>query len=152
MINVVIDKSGSMNALGKSDVIHSIVRELQLTEGIECTFYSWGENLIEISGSDEHIDIKFDGKSSIQTLLDFIKLNTGTCLVLTDGFSNEDKANLTSYLRDNPNSKFRVILVGADSRLINGKSFFPENLMATEQDKYIFSSIEVSAAVESLCF
>lgn len=152
MINVVIDKSGSMNTLGKSDVIHSIVRELQLTEGIECTFYSWGENLIEISGSDEHIDIKFDGKSSIQTLLDFIKLNTGTCLVLTDGFSNEDKANLTSYLRDNPNSKFRVILVGADSRLINGKSFFPENLMATEQDKYIFSSIEVSAAVESLCF
>lgn len=152
MINVVIDKSGSMNTLGKSDVIHSIVRELQLTEGIECTFYSWGENLIEISGSDEHIDIKFDGKSSIQTLLDFIKLNTGTYLVLTDGFSNEDKANLTSYLRDNPNSKFRVILVGADSRLINGKSFFPENLMATEQDKYIFSSIEVSAAVESLCF
>lgn len=152
MINVVIDKSGSMNTLGKSDVIHSIVRELQLTEGIECTFYSWGENLIEISGSDEHIDIEFDGKSSIQTLLDFIKLNTGTCLVLTDGFSNEDKANLTSYLRDNPNSKFRVILVGADSRLINGKSFFPENLMATEQDKYIFSSIEVSAAVESLCF
>ena len=44
------------------------------------------------------------------------------------------------------------VLVGADSRLINGKSFFPENLMATEQNKYIFSSLEVSAAVESLYF
>ena len=149
MINVVIDKSGSMNTLGKPEVIQSIIRELQLTAGIECTFYSWGESLNVIS---EPIDIKYDGKSSIQTLLDFIKLNTGACLLLTDGFSNEDKSNLASYLRDNPNSKFRIILVGADSRLINGKSFFPKNLMATEQNKYIFSSLEVSAAVESLYF
>lgn len=152
MINVVIDKSGSMNTLGKPEVIQSIIRELQLTEGIECNFFLWGEDIKLASGTEETISIDFNGKSSIQALLEFIKLNTGACLLLTDGFSNEDKSNLTEFLRDNPNSKLRIILVGADSRLINGKSFFPENLMATEQNKYIFSSLEVSAAVESLYF
>lgn len=152
MINIIIDKSGSMNTMGKPEIIQSIIRELQLLEGIDCNFFLWGEDIRSISGNDECISIDFNGKSSIQTLLEFIKLNTGACLLLTDGFSNEDKSNLTSYLRDNPNSKLRIILVGADSRLINGKSFFPENLMATEQNKYIFSSLEVSAAVESLYF
>lgn len=152
MINVVIDKSGSMNALGKPDVIQAIVRELQLTEGIDCNFYSWDENLNIIPNSDTPIDISFGGKSSIQSLLEFLKLNTGACLLLTDGFSNEDKTSLTSYLRDNSGSKLRIILIGADSRIVNGKSFFPENLIATELNKYIFSSLEVSAAVESLYF
>lgn len=150
MINVVIDKSGSMNTLGKPEVIQAIIRELQLTEGIDCNFFLWGEDVRLASGTEETISIDFNGKSSVQALLEFIKLNTGACLLLTDGFSNEDKSNLTSYLRDNSNSKLRVVLVGADSRVINGKSFFPENLMATEQNKYIFSSLEVSAAVESL--
>lgn len=152
MINVVIDKSGSMNTLGKPEVIQSIIREIQLTEGIECNFFLWGEDVRLASGTEETISIDFNGKSSIQALLEFIELNTGACLLLTDSFSNEDKSNLTEFLRDNSNSKFRIILVGADSRLINGKSFFPENLMATEQNKYIFSSLEVSAAVESLYF
>ena len=143
MINIIIDKSGSMNTMGKPEIIQSIIRELQLLEGIDCNFFLWGEDIRSISGNDERISIDFNGKSSIQTLLEFIKLNTGACLLLTDGFSNEDKSNLTSYLRDNPNSKLRII---------NGKSFFPENLMATEQNKYIFSSLEVSAAVESLYF
>ena len=152
MINVVIDKSGSMNTLGKPEVIQAIIRELQLTEGIDCNFFLWGEDVRLASGTEETISIDFNGKSSIQALLEFIKLNTGACLLLTDGFSNEDKSNLTEFLRDNSNSKLRVVLVGADSRVINGKSFFPENLMATEQNKYIFSSLEVSAAVESLYF
>ena len=152
MINVVIDKSGSMNTLGKPEVIQAIIRELQLTEGIDCNFFLWGEDVRLASGTEETISIDFNGKSSVQALLEFIKLNTGACLLLTDGFSNEDKSNLTEFLRDNSNSKLRVVLVGADSRVINGKSFFPENLMATEQNKYIFSSLEVSAAVESLYF
>lgn len=152
MINVVIDKSGSMNTLGKPEVIQSIIREIQLTEGIDCSFFLWGEDIKLASGTEETISIDFNGKSSVQALLEFIKLNTGACLLLTDGFSNEDKSNLTEFLRDNSNSKLRVVLVGADSRVINGKSFFPENLMATEQNKYIFSSLEVSAAVESLYF
>ena len=152
MINVVIDKSGSMNTLGKPEVIQSIIREIQLTEGIDCSFFLWGEDVRLASGTEETISIDFNGKSSIQALLNFLRNNNDSCLLLTDGFSNEDKSNLTSYLRDNPNSMLRIILVGADSRLINGKSFFPENLMATEQNKYIFSSLEVSAAVESLYF
>ena len=152
MINVVIDKSGSMNTLGKPEVIQSIIREIQLTEGIDCSFFLWGDDVRLASGTEETISIDFNGKSSIQALLEFIKLNTGACLLLTDGFYNEDKSNLTEFLRDNSNSKLRVVLVGADSRVINGKSFFPENLMATEQNKYIFSSLEVSAAVESLYF
>ena len=65
-------------------------------------------------------------------------------------FSNEDKSNLTEFLRDNSNSKLRVALVGADSRVINGKSFFPENMIVSEQKKYIFNALEVSAAIESL--
>lgn len=150
MINVVIDKSGSMNTLGKPEVIQSIIREIQLTEGIDCSFFLWGEDVRLASGTEETISIDFNGKSSIQALLEFIKLNTGACLLLTDGFSNEDKSNLTSYLRDNPNSKLRIILVGADSRLINGKSFFPENMIVSEQKKYIFNALEVSAAIESL--
>lgn len=152
MINIIIDKSGSMNTLGKPEVIQSIIREIQLTEGIDCSFFLWGEDIKLASGTEETISIDFNGKSSVQALLEFIKLNTGACLLLTDGFSNEDKSNLTEFLRDNSNSKLRVVLVGADSRLINGKSFFPENLMSTEQNKYIFSSLEVSAAVESLYF
>ena len=150
MINIIIDKSGSMNTLGKPEVIQAIIREIQLTEGIECSFFLWGEDVKLASGTEETISIDFNGKSSIQALLEFIKLNTGACLLLTDGFSNEDKSNLTSYLRDNPNSKLRVVLVGADSRVINGKSFFPENMIVSEQKKYIFNALEVSAAIESL--
>ena len=118
MINVVIDKSGSMNTLGKPEVIQSIIRELQLTERIDCKFFLWGQNVSLAS--------------------------------VTDGFSNEDKSNLTAFLRDNSNSKFRIVLAGADSRVINGKSFFPENMIVSEQKKYIFNAIEVSAAIESL--
>ena len=150
MINIIIDKSGSMNTLGKPEVIQAIIREIQLTEGIECSFFLWGEDVKLASGTEETISIDFNGKSSIQALLEFIKLNTGACLLLTDGFSNEDKSNLTSYLRDNPNSKLRVVLVGADSRVINGKSFFPENMIVSELKKYIFNALEVSAAIESL--
>ena len=91
MINVVIDKSGSMNTLGKPEVIQSIIREIQLTEGIDCSFFLWGEDVRLASGTEETISIDFNGKSSIQALLEFIKLNTGACLLLTDGFSNEDK-------------------------------------------------------------
>ena len=152
MINIVIDKSGSMSTLGKREVIQSIIRELQLTEGIDCNFSLWGEDVRLVSETKERICIDFDGKTSIQALLDFLRNNNAECLLLTDGFSNEDKSNLTAFLRDNSGSKFRIILVGADSRLINGKSFFPENLIATEKNKYIFSSLEVSAAVESLYF
>ena len=65
-------------------------------------------------------------------------------------FSNDDKSNLTAFLRDNSGSKLRVVLVGADSRVINGQSFFPENMIVSEQKKYIFNAIEVSAAIESL--
>lgn len=152
MINIIIDKSGSMNTLGKPEVIQVIIRELQLTEGIECNFFLWGEDIKLASGTEETISIDFNGKSSVQALLEFIKLNTGACLLLTDVFSNEDKSNLTEFLRDNSNSKLRVVLVGADSRVINGKSFFPENMIVSEQKKYIFNALEVSAAVESLYF
>ena len=143
MINVVIDKSGSMNTLGKPEVIQSIIREIQLTEGIDCNFFVWGEDVRLASGTEETISIEFNGKSLIQALLNFLRNNNDSCLLLTDGFSNEDKSNLTSYLRDNPNSKFRIILVAADSLLITGKSFFPEKLSATEQKKYIFFSLRV---------
>ena len=83
-------------------------------------------------------------------MLNFLRNNNDSCLLLTDGFSNEDKSNLTEFLRDNSNSKLRVALVGADSRVINGKSFFPENMIVSEQKKYIFNALEVSAAIESL--
>ena len=139
MINVVIDKSGSMNTLGKPEVIQSIIREIQLTEGIDCSFFLWGEDVRLASGTEETISIDFNGKSSIQALLNFLRNNNDSCLLLTDGFSNEDKSNLTEYLRDNSNSK-----------LINGKSFFPENMIVSEQKKYIFNVLEVSAAIESL--
>ena len=152
MINVVIDKSGSMSTLGKPDVIQAIIRELQLTKGIDCNFYKWGEDIKAIPASEEFIKIDFEGKSSIQALLDFLRLNNDACVLLTDGFSNGDKSNLAAFLRDNSNSKLRIVLVGADSRVINGKTFFPENLIACEQKKCVFSSIEVSAAVESLNF
>lgn len=152
MINVVIDKSGSMSTLGKPDVIQAIIRELQLTEGIDCNFYKWGEDIKVIPASEEFIKIDFEGKSSIQALLDFLRLNNDACVLLTDGFSNGDKSNLAAFLRDNSNSKLRIVLVGADSRVINGKTFFPENLIACEQKKCVFSSIEVSTAVESLNF
>lgn len=152
MINVVIDKSGSMNTLGKPEVIQSIIRELQLTEGIDCNFFLWGEDVRLVSVNEERISIDFNGKSSIHALLDFLRNNNDACFLLTDGFSDEDKSNLTAFLRDNSGSKLRVVLVGADSRALNGKSFFPENLIASEQKQYVFSSIEVSAAVESLNF
>ena len=152
MINVVIDKSGSMSTLGKPDVIQAIIRELQLTEGIDCIFYKWGEEIEAIPVSEDYSKIDFKGKSSIQALLNFLRLNNEACLLLTDGFSNEDKSNLTAFLRDNSDSKLRIVLVGADSRVANGKTFFPKNLIASEQEKYVFSSIEVSAAVESLKF
>lgn len=150
MINVVIDKSGSMNTLGKPEVIQSIIREIQLTEGIDCSFFLWGEDVRLASGTEETISIDFNGKSSIQALQNFLRNNNDSCLLLTDGFSNEDKSNLTEFLRDNSNSKLRVVLVGADSRVINGKSFFPENMIVSEQKKYIFNALEVSAAIESL--
>lgn len=150
MINVVIDKSGSMSTLGKPDVIQAIIRELQLTEGIDCIIYKWGEDVRLDSGTEETISIDFNGKSSIQALLNFLRNNNDSCLLLTDGFSNEDKSNLTEFLRDNSNSKLRVVLFGADSRVINGKSFFPENMIVSEQKKYIFNALEVSAAIESL--
>ena len=150
MINVVIDKSGSMKTLGKPEVIQSIIRELQLTEGIDCSFFLWGEDVRLASETEERISIDFNGKSSIHALLDFLRNNNDACLFLTDGFSNEDKSNLTEFLRDNSNSKLRVVLVGADSRVINGKSFFPENMILSEQKKYIFNALEVSAAIESL--
>ena len=79
-----------------------------------------------------------------------LRNNNDSCLLLTDGFSNDDKSNLTAFLRDNSGSKLRVVLVGADSRVINGQSFFPENMIVSEQKKYIFNAIEVSAAIESL--
>ena len=150
MINVVIDKSGSMNTLGKPEVIQSIIRELQLTERIDCKFFLWGQNVSLASESEERISIDFNGKSSIHALLDFLKINNDACILVTDGFSNEDKSNLTAFLRDNSNSKFRIVLAGADSRVINGKSFFPENMIVSEQKKYIFHAIDVSAAIESL--
>ena len=152
MIRVVIDKSGSMNTLGKPEVIQSIIRELQLTDGINCEFFIWDENIKAISYSSEYIKINFGGKSSISALLDFIKQSKDECLLLTDGFSNDDKADLSSFLRDNPDSKLRIVLVGADSRISFGKTFFPENLIATEQKKYIFNSLEVSTAIESFNF
>ena len=152
MINVLIDSSGSMSSLGKPEVIQSIIREMQLTEGIDCSFFVWGEKVNALPLSGENEKIIFDGKSIISVLLDFMRTNEGPFLLLTDGFSNEDKSDLTSFIRDNTGIKFRVILVGADSREINGKTFFPENLMATEQKKYLFSSLEVSAAIESLNF
>ena len=150
MINVVIDKSGSMNTLGKPEVIQSIIREIQLTEGIDCSFFLWGEDIKLASGTEETISIDFNGKSSVQALLNFLRNNNDSCLFLTDGFSNEDKSNLTAFLRDNSHSKFRIVLAGADSRVINGKSFFPENMIVSEQKKYIFHAIEVAAAIESL--
>ncbi|MBO7486540.1 MAG: hypothetical protein J6T84_10825 [Spirochaetaceae bacterium] len=152
MINVVIDKSGSMSTLGKPDVIQAIIRELQLTEGIDCNFYKWGEDIELFPLSNECINIEFGGKSSIQALLNFLRMNNNACLLLTDGFSNEDKSNFTAFLRDNSGSKLRIVLIGADSRVANGKAFFPENLIASEQNKFIFSSLDVSAAVESLNF
>ena len=150
MINIIIDKSGSMKTLGKPEVIQSIIREIQLTEGIDCSFFLWGEDVRLASGTEETISIDFNGKSLIQALLNFLRNNNDSCLLLTDGFSNEDKSNLTEFLRDNSNSKLRVVLVGADSRVINGKSFFPENMIVSELKKYIFNALEVSAAIESL--
>ena len=153
MINVVIDRSGSMNTLGKPDVIQAIIRELQLTGGIDCRFFSWGENVQAVSVSDERINTRCEGKASISALLDFLRQRSdGEYLLITDGFSSEDKSNLTAFLRDNSSSKLRIVLVGSDSRVVNGKSFFPENLIATEQEKYIFNSLEVSAAIESFNF
>ena len=52
MINVVIDKSGSMSTLGKPDVIQAIIREFQLTEGIDCNFFVWGEDVRLASGTE----------------------------------------------------------------------------------------------------
>jgi hypothetical protein len=150
MINVVIDKSGSMNTLGKPEIIQSIIRELQLTEGIDCNFFLWGEDVRLASETEDRISIDFNGKSSIHALLDFLRNNNDACLLLTDGFSDDDKSDLTAFLMDNSGSKLRIVLVGADSRALNGKSFFPEKIMASEQKQYVFSSIEVSAAVESL--
>ena len=152
MINVIIDRSGSMNTLGKPEVIQSIIRELQLTAGIECNFYVWDENIKQVSNFDNGINIDFGGRSSIAALLAFLRQNNSACLLLTDGFSNEDKSEISAFLRDNSNLTFRIVLVGADSRVNNGKSFFPENLIATEQKKYIFNSLEVSTAIESFNF
>ena len=83
---------------------------------------------------------------------DFLRENNDACLLLTDGFCNEDKSDLTAFLRDNSSSKLRIVLVGADSRVVNGKLFFPENLIATDQKKFIFSSLEVYTAIESFNF
>lgn len=152
MINIVIDKSGSMNTLGKPAVIQLIIRELQLTDGITCNFYLWGERVKPLSGSEGSLNISFSGKSSIPILLNFLRENNDACLLLTDGFCNEDKSDLTAFLRDNSSSKLRIVLVGADSRVVNGKLFFPENLIATDQKKFIFSSLEVYTAIESFNF
>ena len=152
MINVVIDTSGSMNSLGKPQVITSIMRELQLTDGISFNYFCWGENVKEISDSDGFSDINFEGKSSIKSLLEFLRKNDGNCLLLTDGFSNEEKSDFTAFIRDNSDIRFRVVLVGADSRIINGKSFFPETFIVTEQEKYVFNSLEVFCAIESFNF
>ena len=57
MINIIIDKSGSMNTMGKPEIIQSIIRELQLLEGIDCNFFLWGEDIRSISGNDERISI-----------------------------------------------------------------------------------------------
>ena len=150
-ISVVIDTSGSMNTLGKPDIIQSIIRELQLTTGIDCNFYLWREKVEAVSDSaNMNISVDYAGKTSIQSLLDFLMMNATSCLLLTDGFSNEDKSNLTAFLRDNSSSKLKIVLVGADSRIVNGKLFFPENLMATEVKKYIFNALEASAAIDSL--
>ena len=53
MINVVIDKSGSMNTLGKPEVIQSIIREIQLTEEIEEAFKLANQLIGQIENSDE---------------------------------------------------------------------------------------------------
>ena len=151
MINVIIDTSGSMALLGKPDIVQSLCRELMLTENADCEFYKWDSEVSKLKFAQNGIEIKPEGKVRISPLCAFINERSdrpARFILLTDGFVEGDKGDFTALLRNNQNIQFRVIGLGADCSKVRCGQLFPK-MTADEEERYIFSPLELNAALES---
>ena len=151
-ISVIIDSSGSMSVLSKSDIIQNVCRDLLLHENFEFKFYSWSDSVKEISYEEESLPLNTDGKSKIPELAEFIhSKNPENILLLTDGFFDEDCAPIKDLISRSEKLNFRLVGIGADFDEVLAARLFPKNLLAVDKDKFLFTALDLEAALDSFC-
>lgn len=148
-ISVIIDSSGSMSALSKHDIVQSVCRNLLLHENFEFKFYSWSDSVTEISYLKEGLPLNSDGKSNLSELADFIQSNNSkNIILLTDGFIDKEAPQIKDLIEK---LNFRLVGIGADFDSGLASRLFPKNLIAVDEDKFLFTALDLEAALDSFC-
>ena len=127
---VVIDNSGSMFCLSKSDILESICRSIYLHEDIEADYYRWDTSITRIDYQNEQQVV-------------------GNIILLTDGYIDGDKTDLNRILKENREIKVRLVGVGADWNSVVSSKLFPPSFIAENKTWYIFNTLELDAALDS---
>lgn len=149
-VSVIIDCSGSMSVLSKNDIIQSVCRNLLLHEGFEFKFYSLSNMVEEISFGHEGLSLTSAGKSNISKLAEFIQSqNLKNILFLTDGFIDEDAGQIRNLISESEGLNFRLVGIGVDFDEVMASNLFPKNLLAVDKDSFLFSVLDLEAALES---
>lgn len=149
-ISVIIDCSGSMSVLSKNDIIQSVCRNLLLHEGFEFNFYSWSESVEEIPSGTSGLSFDAGGKSNLSKLVEFIQSqNLKNILLLTDGFIDEDAGQIRNLIGETEDLNFKLVGIGADFDEVMASNFFPKNLVVADKGRFLFSALDLEAALES---
>ena len=106
---VVIDNSGSMFCLSKSDILESICRSIYLHEDIEADYYRWDTSITRIDYQNEELIKDVKGTANLGALVDFIEQQVvGNIILLTDGYIDGDKTDLNRILKENKEIKDKM--------------------------------------------
>lgn len=147
---VIIDNSGSMFCLSKSDILESICRSIYLHEDIEADYYRWDTSITRIDYQNEELIKDVKGTANLGALVDFIEQQVvGNIILLTDGYIDGDKTDLNRTLKENKEIKMRLVGVGADWNSVVSSQLFPPSFIAENKTWYIFNTLELDAALDS---
>lgn len=133
-LNLILDRSGSMEMNGKDSICLSIIQSLHVIREIDSKFSSLIINKFKFGNS----------KTDFEELK--LKCNLKQTIILTDGyfFFDNFKGEIKEFLKENKKNLY-FILCGADSLdLSNYKKDFPLiNSYRPEDLIYILSSLDL---------
>lgn len=149
-VSVVIDSSGSMFCMSKSDILESVCRSIYLHENLEVDYYRWDDSITKIDYQNEELIRDINGTANLKALVDFIDRQTAeNIILLTDGYIDGDTTGLNSILKAHKEIKMRLVGIGADWDSVVSQKLFPSSFIAENKKRYIFNTLELDAAVDS---
>lgn len=149
-VSVIIDHSGSMSCMSKTDIAESLCRTFFLQENFEFDFYCWSSSIEKIEYETGTLIRDVGGNANIAVLIDFLKhRESDNVLLLTDGFIDGDKTELAQAIRTQEHLKLKLIGIGADWDAARAAKIFPPDFIAEGRSKYIFTALEAAAALDA---